>query len=163
MKKYLILLLLITISSYSQRGIKSVRFDYLYSITPNNIFSVTYLNQPYLEIGTNTSITSWFQLECQEDYLNFLCILYKFGNTPAHLTRESEIRDTSVNTITGILQDSHPFVLILDSNGGVWKFTKPKALQLFNELNNPIMFNRLRICGCDENNILWKEHILNKK
>lgn len=134
-------ILLITLLLCSCTAQKPPVFTYNWQIQ-DGIFTVKFANNPWSDSGTSTEVYGYFTTECRQTYLDFISKLLYYGNTPAHW---QGITDSTDNLIL-INEQSHPFILMVDNFGRVWKITKSDALILAGKLNQTILINQLVIC-----------------
>ncbi|MGV3695519.1 hypothetical protein [Flavobacterium sp.] len=145
MKRLIILsILTLSLSGYSQT--KPNTFAYSWSIN-HGVFTAVYLNTPW-GVGTSSDATGTFSLMCKEHYLELIVKLWNYGQTTAHIPTRgfNGIDDNGIPGLHVILQTSHPFILIMDSQGRVWKLTKPNAVALAEILMQQNLIDQIPAC-----------------
>lgn len=141
--KKLILLLLLTISVSAQKS----AFTYSWQINHGTFYAV-YTNIPWNQIQVSDSPFGQISFACLQDYLEFIRVLWTYGNMQAH-TRPDE---TDINSVRIIIETSHPFVLVINTDLTVWKLTKAQALALANQLM--LQSNIIQMTTCSDTNCI---------
>ena len=150
--KYLVIVFLIYITPIqfcSAQNTKSARyFNYSFS---HGCFTVIYTNTTFFQIvntGTSQAPFGTFTLCCVQHYLLLIKKFYDYGQLTAHLPIRgfTRIEDTDVPGITIVLQNSHPYILIVDNNGAVWQLTKAQAFALVPILQEQTLVTQMTAC-----------------